>query len=105
MQSNRLVLYQLGTACLGATTALNLVGIVLKIDRGSYIYAAFDLFVVLSFRTITWICFEPSRLAEEGFLACNLERWVSVSLIILCRTGYWIGQLNEATFVNGELMG
>ena len=101
--SRRIAHREIIVACLGATSAFNIIGIALKLYHGAYISAAFDVFVVLSIRRATWECLYPilfvdGTLMNDGFVALLLV----VSLVVACWTGYWIGPWDQATFVNGE---
>lgn len=99
---NRLALNQLGIACLGATSAFEFTGFALRIYKGLYYYAAFDLLVVLPFVMGMWNCHTFMYLAPEGY---RLGLWAVILVAITCCSGYLVGPFGEVTFVDGDLVG
>jgi hypothetical protein len=101
--SRRMAHREIIVACLGATSAFNIIGIALKLYHGAYISAAFDILVVLSIRRATWQCLYPILFAAGTIIDDELVALLLlVSLAVACWTGYWIGPWDQATFVNGE---
>jgi hypothetical protein len=100
----RTALYEVLVACHGAMTTFDVISVALKIYQGSYIRAAVDIFSILLIRRITWESLEPARLADDSAIEELLEFWAVMSVIGACWTGYWTGDRDQATFVDGDLV-
>jgi hypothetical protein len=106
MRSYTIACYLILIACLGATCALNIVNIALKVYKGAYYRVAFDVLVILPLRWLTWVAFRPSQLADDSSCwRAGLGSWVtvSVSVIVVFWSAYLVGRWDQANFVDGEL--
>jgi hypothetical protein len=104
MPSYTIVCYMLLIACLGATCALNVVNIALKVYKGAYYRVAFDVLVVLPLRWLTWVWFKPSHVADDAsYRRAGVAFWAMVPVIVVFWSAYLVGKWDQATFVDGEL--
>lgn len=85
-------------------TTFDVIDVALKIYQGSYIRAAIDVFMIHLIRRVTWESLEPARLADDSAIEELLEFWTVMSVIGACWTGYWTGDWDQATSVDGDLV-
>jgi hypothetical protein len=108
MKNIKTMLLELIIASLGAIFALALIETALAIYKGTYLYLAIYISLAAPFQTIMWRHYRISSAASEGYLASWQTRTLAFHAFMLvafaCRLGYLLGELDQATFIDGKFV-